>query len=49
MKKLFFLIPVIFLTACVALEQETKRDFMDNTFYASNPNMAVKIAKKLFL
>ena len=44
MKKLFFLIPVIFLTACVALEQETKRDFMDNTFYASNPNMAVKIA-----
>lgn len=44
MKKLFFLVPLIFLTACVALEQETKRDFMDNTFYASNPNMAVKIA-----
>ena len=44
MKRLFFLVPLIFLTACVALERETKRDFMDNTFYASNPNMAVKIA-----
>jgi hypothetical protein len=44
MKRLFFLVPLIFLTACVALERETKRDFTDHTFYASNPNMAVKIA-----
>jgi hypothetical protein len=44
MQKMFFLIPIIFLTSCIALEQETKRDFMDNTFYASNPNMAVKLA-----
>jgi hypothetical protein len=44
MQKMFFLIPIIFLTSCIALEQEIKRDFIDNTFYASNPNMAVKIA-----
>jgi hypothetical protein len=44
MKKLFFLIPIIFVTSCIALEQETKRDFQVNTFYASNPNMAVKLA-----
>jgi hypothetical protein len=44
MKKLIVLVSLILLTACVALERETKRDFMDHTFYASNPNMAVKIA-----
>lgn len=44
MNKLFLLVPLIFLVSCIALEQETKRDFMENTFYASNPNMAVKIA-----
>ena len=44
MKKLFFLIPMLFLTSCIALEQEIKRDFKDNIFYASNPNMAVEIA-----
>jgi hypothetical protein len=44
MKKLIVLVSLIVLTACAALETETKRDFTDHTFYASNPNMAVKIA-----
>lgn len=49
MKKVVILLSAIGLfttglISCSSLTMETKRDFVDNTFYASNPSIAVKLA-----
>ncbi|MGD9212113.1 MAG: hypothetical protein PVI90_15130, partial [Desulfobacteraceae bacterium] len=35
---------VAVLTACSGIGMQAKRDVVDHTFYASNPNMAIKLA-----
>lgn len=44
MRRVICLLLATGLISCSSLTMEAKRDFVDNTFYASNPSIAVKLA-----
>ncbi len=44
MKRFCLLALVVFLTSCSGIGMQTRRDMVGNTFYASNPDMAIKLA-----